>query len=50
MSGGSESTHRTVPVKEDTKERFLETKREGLTQDAFVNDLLDLWENENDDS
>lgn len=35
---------RTITIKEDTKARFDRVKRNGLSQDAFMNDLLDEWE------
>lgn len=38
--------YRTITVRKETKERFGSVKRSGLSQDAFVNDLLDEWGNE----
>jgi hypothetical protein len=42
--GGSENERATLTVKKSTKERAADLKRYGLTWDAFLNDLLDCWE------
>jgi hypothetical protein len=36
----------TIGVSGETKERLRELKRDGLTWDAFVNDLADSYEQE----
>lgn len=40
----AESEYRTITVKRETKQWFDKVKRSGLSQDAFVKDLLDNWE------
>lgn len=44
----SDNQYRTITVKPDTKEEFNRVKRSGLSQDAFVTDLLECWRENND--